>query len=261
MTIVPLLFIVVGAGTVSVILDRRYRANRLASAHAADTSNTSGQGASGIEQLWSTPMAWYRSLMNKQAEDFPESFRTWATESLDDPTVKDWINALSPEGLKAYTKHLSGFCTDMGFQLVWLVDKSSGYQDPHLLQRLQQIVLNYCQACQQAATNQDALDVHKQILSLKQNPGGRKNRAFSEKLLAKLVGANMVTLSMSDFLAASPQERQQLIIDAINEASSKDQSAFTQLVRQVMFEDDVDTTAADNSSAPTASGTQPSNSA
>ncbi len=183
-------------------------------------------------------MNWYNSFVNKQPEDFPQRFREWVVQSSDDTTVKDWINALSDEGMKAYTKHLSRFCTDMGFELVWLVENQLEKRDANLAQTAKRIVLNYCQACQQAASCQEDLEIHKHLLSLEQNPAGRKNRIFGEKLLAKLVEANLVTMSTAEFIGASATERQQIIVEAINESSSKDQVAFSRLVREVLYKDD-----------------------
>ena len=124
----------------------------------------------------------------------------------------------------------------MGFELEWLVEENLSKRNTNLAQTAKRIVLHYCQACQQAATCQEDLEVHKQIMSLEQNPGGRKNRTFGEKLLAKLVEANMVTTSTSEYIAASATERQLIISAAVNEASSKDQEAFSRLVREVLYE-------------------------
>ncbi len=267
MTLLPLVILVIGAGTVSVILDRRWRAKRQKAdtEPAEEPSEPAEKASSSLSQLWAIPTSWYYSLVNKQPADLPQRFREWAVESMDDAAVKDWLNALSDDGLKAYTKHLSGFCSDMGFELVWLVEKQLENRDHNLAEVTQGIVLYYCQACQQAATCQEELEVFKQILSLEQNPTGRKNRTFGEKLLARMVEAGLVTTSTSEFISASAQERQEIIVEAINEAASKDQAALNRLVREVLYNTDNGappaSESADGVSANSASGTQATNSA
>ncbi|ETX05234.1 hypothetical protein [Candidatus Entotheonella palauensis] len=238
MTLLPFILLVAGVGTVSIMLDRRLRAKSQADTTPAEERDepAATKGSNDLGHLWATPVHWYNSLVNKQPEDFPQRFREWVVNASDDSAVTDWLKGLSDEGLKAYTKHLSRFCTDMGFELVWLVDKQLEKRDAQLAQTAKRIVLHYCQACQQAASCQEHLEAHKQLLSFEQNPGGRKNRTFGEKLLAKLVDADLVTTLPAEFIGASPTERQQLIAEAINEASSKDQATFSRLVREVLYD-------------------------
>jgi len=237
MTLLPFIFFVAGVGTVSIMLDRRFRAHKQVELAPEEEAGKPAdtKGSNDLSQLWATSKNWYSSLMDKQPEDFPPRFREWAVQASDDPAVKNWLKALSDEGLKAYAKHLSRFCTDMGFELEWLVEEQLEKRDMHLAQTAKRIVLLYCQACQQASTCQEDLEVHKQLLSLEQKPGGRRNRTFGEKLLAKLVEANLATTSTAEFIGASATERQQIIAAAINEASSKDQGAFSRLVREVLY--------------------------
>jgi hypothetical protein len=237
MTLLPFIFLVAGVGTVSIMLDRRFRANTQGAPAPEEEAGkpTDTKGSNDLSQLWATSMNWYNSLRDQQPEDFPPRFRAWAVQASDDPAVKNWLKALSDEGLKAYAKHLSRFCTDMGFELEWLVEEQLEKRDMHLAQTAKRIVLHYCQACQQASTCQEDLEIHKQLLSLEQKPGGRRNRTFGEKLLAKLAEANLATTSTAEFIGASPTERQQIIAAAINEASSKDQAAFSRLVKEVLY--------------------------
>ncbi|ETW99597.1 MAG: hypothetical protein ETSY1_14395 [Candidatus Entotheonella factor] len=238
MTLLPLILLVAGVGTVSIMLDRRLRARQQADPTPEDATSEpeESKGSNDLGHLWATPVHWYNTIMNRQPEDFPQRFRDWVVDASDDSAVKDWLQALSDEGLKAYTKHLSRFCTDMGFELTWLVDQKLEKRDAQLAQTAKQIVLHYCQACQQAASCQEALEAHKQLASLEQNPSGRRNRTFGEKLLAKLVDAELVTTLPTEFLGATAAERQQLIAEAINEASSKDQVTFSRLVREVLYD-------------------------
>lgn len=265
MHLIPLVLLLSGVGIVSVVLDRRLRAKkqRADTVLEEETSETDTTVSNGIGPLWATPVSWYYTLVNKQPEDFPQRFREWAVNASDDAAVKDWLRALSDDGLKAYTKHLSRFCADMGFELSWLVDKQIERHDANLAQTAQRIVLDYCQACQQAATCQDDLEIHKQLLSLEEHPSTRKNRLFGEKLLAKMVEANLATTSTAEFIAASAKERQQLIADAINEASRRDQATFIRLVKDVLYHPHAGApstgASAGGTSTSSASGTQATN--
>ncbi len=153
----------------------------------------------------------------------------------------------------------------MGFELVWLVEQQLDKLDPHLNQTVQRIVSHYCRACQQAAASQGPLEVYRQLVSLEQHPGTRRNRAFGEQLLVKLAEAGLVTASASAFLAASVKERQRMITEALNEAASKDQAAFGRIVREVLYNPQASASsvnpAANGTSANASSGTQTPNSA
>jgi hypothetical protein len=242
MTLLPLATLVAGVGAISVWVDRRLQARKKpaapATAAAEETATAAEAPAEGQvdgQESWSArAQGWYNNLRRRQPTDLPARFRAWAVATSDDQAVKDWLNALSEEGLQSFTKHLGAFCSDMGFELTWLLDQQLE-RTPHLAQSAQRIVLDYCRACQQSAAAQEDLEIFKKLQALEQHPTSKKNQALGEQLFAKMIEAELVSGSMSSYLAISPKERQQRLVEAIKEASERDTMTFNRLVKDVLM--------------------------
>lgn len=231
----PLVLLLVGVGAVSVIVEERLQARKQRAATArADEGGEATAASSITDRLWSEVKGWSDRIMHRTPADLPPRFRAWAVQAAaDDRAVKDWLNALSEEGLQAFTEHLGAFCSDMGFELSWLV-KQRFDKHPELAQAAERIVLHYCRACLQAALIQEDLEVYKQLLAFEQDPFSRKNRAFGERLFAKVVEEGLVAARMPEYFLAPPKERQQLAVAAIRQAAAKDSAAFNRAVKEVM---------------------------
>lgn len=238
MGFLPLALLFVGVGTVSVMVEGRLQARKQRAATAladeAGEATTAEAASSMTDLLWSEVKGWSDRIMHRAPADLAPRFRAWAVQAAaDDTAVKDWLNALSDEGLQAFTENLVAFCSDMGFELSWLVEQQFD-KDPELAQAAKRIVLHYCRACLQAAVAQEDLEVYKQLLAFEQNPFSRKNQAFGERLFAKVIEEGLVAAKMSEYFLAPPKERQQLAAAAICQAAAKDSAAFNRAVREVM---------------------------
>jgi len=252
MTILPLTVLLVGVGTVSVIVDRRLQARKRAAAIMSETAAPAAQAestTSNEKASWRRGITnWYPSFMRKQPADLPQRFRTWANNAIDDAAVKEWLNALSDEGIEAFTKHLQVFCADMGFELSWLVTQQPE-SNPELAQTTQGIVLHYCRACQQAASAQDDFELHKKLQAFEQNPTSKKHQAFAEKLFAKVIEAGLVAGSISDYFGASPKERSRLMVEAIHKAAATNREAFNRAVGETLRDNAAASTATTSAGA------------
>lgn len=239
MVFLPLAVLLVGVGTVAVVVDRRLQAwqQRVATAAADATgeATAAAAGSSMTERVWSEVKGWSDRIMHKTPTTLPPRFRAWAVQAADDTAVQEWLQALSDEGLQAFTEHLAAFCAEMGFELWWLVEQQFD-QQPELAQAAARIVLHYCRACQQATAAQEDLAVYKQLLAFEQNPFSRKHQAFGERLFAKVIDEGLVTAKMSEYFLASPRERQQLAVTAIRQAAAQDSAAFNRAVKEVMHD-------------------------
>jgi hypothetical protein len=235
MIFLPLALLLVGVGAVSIIVEERLQAQkqRAATAHA-DEAGEATAASSMTERLWSEVKDWSDRIMHRTPADFPPRFRAWAVQvAADDRAVREWLNALSEEGLQAFTEHLVAFCSDMGFELSWLVEQQFD-KHPELAQAAERIVLHYCRACLQAALTQEDLGVYKRLLAFEQDPFSRKNQAFGERLFAKVVEEGLVAAKMSEYFLAPPKERQQLAVAAIRQAAAKDSTAFNRAIKEIM---------------------------
>jgi hypothetical protein len=165
----------------------------------------------------------------------------------DDTAVKEWLNGLSDEGIQAFTKHLETFCSDMGFELGWLVDHQLE-PNPELQQMATAMVLNYCRACQLAALAQSDLEAYKKLKAFEQQPTNRKHQAFGEKLFAKVIEEGLVVGSVSDYLGAPPEQRARLMVEAFRKAAEKNPQAFSRVLRETVTATQASGTAKDRQS-------------
>ena len=244
MQIAPLIVLLVVVAYLSVILDRRYRVQQQPSEDNPDGTPAEEQDplaplSDSVNRLISTvklgPKSWYDSTARRNATALPQQFQTWLTDtSTVNQKVKTWVGEFSPESLQAFTDHVAAFCSDMGFELSWVVDQQLVQQNPSLAKALEQVVLDYCQACQKAAEVQEELDVQQALSAFERNPSSRKSQAFGQKLYASLVDEGLVSASMSKFLTASKAEKQEHVTTAIQEAVAKDRGAFQRILKDVV---------------------------
>ena len=262
MSLIILTMLVAAAGTASVMLDRRWRAQRALqgttpdadASTSAEASDVEASDASVISQAADRVASVLRRVpvvgdrLNRRKEpNLPGQFREWiARACADDPAVNNWVQGLSPEGLQAFTDHLAAFCHDMGFELAWVVQQQLETQ-PELEQSFARVVSHYCRACQQAAAAQDELDVYKTLQAFENNPGSRKTQAFGQQLFAKVMEAGLTSVSMSEYVSAAPKEQQQYRVRAIREAAKTHPAVFNRLLKEVAY----DSAAASTGAQPT----------
>ena len=256
MHLIPLIVLIVAVGSVAVMLDRRWRVqealkNTAPSTDASTSATASAEDVSDVtvtskvldriaSALSSVPLVGDRLTMvhdrlrTRQDRNLPGQFREWIAKVCDDdPSVKDWVQGLSPEGLQAFTDHLAVFCHEMGFELAWMVQPELEMQ-PALTQTFTQVVRHYCRACHQAAAAQRELELYKTLLAFEHNPASSKTHAFGQKLFAKLVEARLTSVSIADYLTVTPKEQQQYMVRAIREAAKANQTEFNRLLKEVM---------------------------
>ncbi len=239
MPVVPLAVIMLGVGTVSVVVDRRLQARRQRAETMSETVGSSAEAAADmatgfVSNVWATTTGWTSRLWRRTPADLPQASRAWVVEAAsDDEEVVAWINGLSDDGLQSFTKHVGAFCSDMEFELSWLVGGQFD-KNPELLQATEHVVIHYCRSCQQAATAQDDIEVFKHLLAFERNPASRKSRDFGEKVYAKVVEAGLVTATVSEYLATPRREQPQRLVRTIRAAADNDTTTFNQLLREVV---------------------------
>jgi hypothetical protein len=116
----------------------------------------------------------------------------------------------------------------------------------------ERMVLHYCRACHEAAAAQDELESYKTFRAFEDNPSNRKSHAFGQRLFAKVVEAGLSSVSMSEYLTATPKQQQQQMLRAIHEAAKNHSMAFNRLLKEVA-RDAVHTSAAPQPAATTES--------
>ena len=242
MALVSLAAVVSTASVGVIALNRRRQRRKQAGDTAPATESAQGTTANFTSRVADSisasvqggPKAWFGSLRRKKSANLPQQFLAWIDkgDTIEQP-VKDWLHSLSEPGLQAFTEHLATFCSDMGFELAWLVEQQFD-ENPELAQTTEKIVLPYCRACQQAAAAQEDIEAHKMLQAFEQNPSSRKHQEFGQKLFAKLVQESLAAANISDYLAATSKKRQQQTLQAIQEAVKKDSVAFNRALKEVI---------------------------
>jgi hypothetical protein len=239
---------VIVVGVMSIALDRRWRARKSATdiTPAADPtspspeSTTEGSTARLFSKvtdrvtstLGGVPIVGDRLLRRKDA-DGASRFQTWVAKACaEDPSLNQWMQGLSKEALQAFTDHVSAFCTEMGFEPSWVTQQRLDAH-PEVARAFERMVLNYCRACHEAAAAQEELEVYKTFQAFEDNPSSRKSHAFGQRLFAKVVEAGLSSVSMSEYLTATPKEQQQYMLRAVREAAKNHSAAFNRLLKEV----------------------------
>lgn len=167
----------------------------------------------------------------------PEEFRRWVTQAAaDDPALRTWLASLGEEQFADFTGHVADFCTSVGFDLAWLVNGEFDKM-PGLVANAEQVALNYCRSCAQAAAAQTELNAFRRYRAYAQNHDSRKERVYGEKLLDHLLDLGLTTVSLSDFLSVSAQEKQEHVWQAIQAAAEKDAAAFNRALLDMTTEE------------------------
>ena len=261
---ISLIVIVVVVGSASIYLNRKWQARQTneeapstlasakegAAALLAQTSSQAqalgsratdrvksvgSQAASQAQALGSQAVGLAQPLreripFGKPKSSLPADFRAWVVQATaDEPDLRNWLAGLTDSQFSDFTDNVADFCTSTGFELEWLV-----YQEFSLMPQLAedggQVVVNYCRACLQAAGTQIALGSFRDYREYLQNPGSRKGRAYGEALLDRLLEAGLTSVSLADFLGASPKSKQEQVFQAIQSATEKDQDAFNRVL-------------------------------
>lgn len=162
-----------------------------------------------------------------------QQFQTWATGNFSDPALRAWIGILSKEQIAALTEQLSLFCTNLGFELIWLADGQIG-KDPALEPAVKEVVESYCRACWRATQVQGDLELLKILMAIETGPFSKEQQALSQKLFAELVKQGMAPPVSPELFVAPEKERQAVMMEAIRTAADTNRTAFNQVLKAVI---------------------------
>lgn len=253
-----LIVIVLIIGSASIFLDRKWRARQANGAETPSLTDAKAQATSFLTQTSSQAQALTGKAANRvkalgsqtseQAQalldrltpkksTLPEEFRAWTIKATKgEPELTKWLMGLADQPFADFTSHVAAFATSVGFELEWVV-RGEFEKMPQLAGNAQQVVVNYLRACQQAAAAQAELDHFRVYREYTQNPDSRKSRVYGEKLLDDLLQAGLTTVSLADFLGATPKNKQEQIFQAIQSAAEKDPAAFSRILKSMHAEE------------------------
>lgn len=266
---ISLIVIVLIIGSTSVFLDRKWKSRQAEGAKAPSLSDAKDQATSFVAQTSSKAQAVTSAaaarvkVMGSQAgkqvkslgsqtstqaqsllerltpkqSTLPEEFRVWTIRATEgEPELAKWLTGLGEGPFADFTSHVAAFATSVGFELEWLV-RGEFDKMPQLAGNAQQVVVNYLRTCQQAAAAQSELYPFRAYREYTQNPDSRKNRNYGEQLLDRLLQAGLTSVSLSDFLGATPKAKQEQILQAIQSAAEKDPTGFGRILKSMYAEE------------------------
>lgn len=234
----PLIILVLIVGTVSIVVDRRIQLRRAAQQAAADARTEQAANATAPTPksagLGNRLRKWRQRVSVQEKPDPIQTFRTWSVEAFaDKPEVRYWLAALPDSALKAFLDELNLFCQQLGFELNWVVEKQVNAY-PVLTQRLQAIILQYANACRDAVLAQDELKIFKAWQTFDQNPYGKEEQIFAQKLFNQLVTQGITPALPEHLKTGHEQERQIYIVQILRQERERQSMAFQQAISGVV---------------------------
>lgn len=237
-----LLLLIIMVAILSVRWERRFRARQEQNAPAgfAAVQGTVTALQSKLQEWQSQLPALDRIktlpsglLPQPLPEDLPARFLTWAdTAFAGDPALQQWLRQLPEQGQQIITQRLAAFCTDIGFELLWLLDHQLDL-DQAVQHGAQTVVQNYCRACYEAVPIFADLQLLRPYLALRAAPTHRAHRPFGQQLYIQLVAAGLATPLPADIALAAEAVRWDYVSQAIAQAATADPHAVCTLVKQI----------------------------
>lgn len=220
MALISLLLLVTSFAVLAVWVDRRIEA-REAAAAALPTSETKR------DQGW-------RTRFRQPPAEPLSCFRTWAvTTFADQPKVQAWLAALPDEALSVFKEKLAAFCTDLGFELTWLVQNKLD-SSTHLRSPLEAVVMHYVDACYQATLIYEDVQVFQIWQDFTQNPYGKDQQTLALQLFPQLIEQALAPSAASSLLTMPEKEREIYLVQAIRESAEKHPLAFQAVLKAVV---------------------------
>ena len=169
---------------------------------------------------------------HRQPADLTKQFLAWADTALtDQQALQAWLQRLPEQGQRILTQRLAAFCSDIGFELVWLVDHHLDI-DPAVAQSAKEVVVHYCRACYLAVTIFGDLQLLKPYLVMKETPGDKMHRALGQQLYTDLVAAKLAAPLPAEIALAPESTRWEYVIGAIDQAVTNHPAEVCEMIKQ-----------------------------
>jgi len=153
-------------------------------------------------------------------QNMSENFLRWADEQLgDEPELRQWLHSVPEVGIQLLTQRLADFCTDIGFELTWVLNGSLQI-DKTLHATIRRVIVNYCRSCYYAVTAFPDLRSIQPYLDFQAAPTDKANRPFGMQLYAELAAAKLTQPASPNALLADEPERWSYVVQAIAGAAA-----------------------------------------
>ncbi|MBI4772033.1 MAG: hypothetical protein HY784_16860 [Chloroflexi bacterium] len=139
------------------------------------------------------------------------------------------LASLSDEQAARFANELAAFCRTQNMELAWLFDATV---DVEMKTALEEIVMLYSLAVWKGSSAQPLAVLQ----SWQAAPHQKENRAFAQKLFARLVAAGLAS-APGELLLASDKEREAHVVKAIRLAAAQNHAAVLALVVELLSDE------------------------
>jgi len=190
-------------------------------------------------RVWKSSIAW----LPGRNKELAHQFKSWVTDSgfakkaagygalAEEATAfSKWVDGLAESELSAFAQQVASFCKSVGGDLPTLVD-SNAEGAPEMKQAIENSVVLYSLTLWKTREIQAMLA----YTAWQKSPEKKENRAFAQRVFAKLVNAG-VAVAPSELLMASDKERLAYVKTAIDKAAAEQRAKFINAVREAAEE-------------------------
>lgn len=150
----------------------------------------------------------------------------------------EWLQSLPAKELKQFVHKLEHFCTELGFELAWLLDpKITTPQSMKLA--MERIVLQFCLIHWQNTQAHETFVAFSRHLVWKEDPMSKDHHELTRKLFPRLVEKGLVSEPPADLFLFSEEKRRDYVVDAIQEASQKDIDSLLETLSELNSSSDL----------------------
>lgn len=144
-----------------------------------------------------------------------------------------WVATLSEDDLIGLTKNVAGYCKNLNFELVWLLDERLD-RDPDMKTKLGPTVIFYSLSYWEASQIQEDIQAFIRFSAWEESPKRKKNQDLSHKLYTKLRDERLISEITNDVLMAPEKERYAYIVSSINQVAEEDMPALKRVLKSIL---------------------------
>lgn len=223
-----ILFVIMGFGTVRLnrVLQQRRQAHQALTTAEAGQENARPVTQPNQIDSWLTGII--SKLQTQPAKDpLAPQFRRWVESALGhEAKLQAWLLTLSPEQMQILVDHIGSHCEQLKVKLTWLTEQQNDVP-PVLKNTAKEIVVGYCMGLWKATQVKAKLDLFSEYQQFTQPTKEQQQQAMQRELLARLVAQEMVaSQALAVTLTGTETERQVKVVQAIQEAATKDWDGF-----------------------------------
>lgn len=169
---------------------------------------------------------------SKKHKQLPALLLAWA-ERRDRHGVGAWLQRLSLKELKLLTKDVSVFMRDMGFDLLWVVDREIDEVD--LRNEVGNMLFSYLEAFYQAAKLQDDMVLYVKLVDFLNNLQSRRYQGAAQAVFKQLIDDGVIPRNSAELIFERRSKRRQHVEQAILNAAQSDRAAVKLAVHNVLL--------------------------